>query len=206
MSGTGISFDEFDPESVGGIDKVAAGSYHLQVVAVDPEGGKKGAMVVDFEVLGGTTPNQEGKVHQERFGTDLKKIIQKKRAAFAIATGIITMEMAKQAKAEKRDLEPNWEDAVGKQVCMNIVESEDGKYTNMNWDEIWHPADKKANHVPLNPGMIKRAGITLPADRPIGGTPKAAAVSSSQSSPASGSAAKSVAPPASVDNLLAGVV
>lgn len=198
MSGSGISFDEFDPESVGGSDKVAAGSYHMQVVAVDPEGGKKGAMVVDFEVLAGTTPNQGGKVHQERFSTDLKKIFQKKRAAFALATGVITMEMAKQAKAEKRDLVPDWSAAEGKQVCMNIIESDDGKYTNMNWDEIWHPANKKANHVPLNAAMLKREGIVLPADRPIGGVQKAAVVPSTI-------ATKAATPQATVDGLLAGV-
>ena len=165
---SGISFEEFDPESVGGFDKVAAGSYHCQIVKVEPEDGK-GKLAVAFEVLRGTTPGQVGKVHTERFSADLKKVAQKKRAALALATGIITMESAKQAKAEGRELVPEWEAMKGRQVCLNLVESEDGKYTNLNWDEVWAPGDKKAFHVPLHAGMISHGKIALPADRPIDG-------------------------------------
>lgn len=168
---SGISFDEFDPENVGGFDRVAAGAYHAQVVKIDPDGGKGGAMLVDFEIMAGTDPSQIGKVHQERFSADLKKMPQKKRAALAFATGIVTVEEAKAAKAEKREIIPDWSKAEGKQVCLVLAESENGgkTYINLNYDEIWSPTDKKAYHVPLNPGMLARAGIKLPEDRPVGG-------------------------------------
>lgn len=207
---SGFNCDDFDPEAVGGFDRVQAGSYHAQVVAVDPDGGKAGAMLVDFEILRGTTSAQEGKVHQEKFADDMKKTFQKKKAALAHATLIVTMEMMKAAKASKETINPDWSAMVGKQVCLNLVENESKgqMYTNLNWDEIWHPTDKKAQHVPLHAAMLTRAGIKLPEGRPIDGVKAAAA-----SAPAGGGATKAAADAsasksaqATVDDLLAGVV
>jgi hypothetical protein len=205
---SGFNCDDFDPEALGGFDRVLPGSVHAQVVAVDPDGGKGGAMLVDFEILRGTTPGQEGKVHQEKFADDMKKVFQKKRAALAHATGIVTMEMMKAAKAAKEMITPDWMAMLGKQVCMNLVESESDKgqkFTNLNWDEIWHPTDKKAQHVPLNAGMLKRAGIQLAADRPIDGVKQAAATAPAKTA-TTGEATASKPAPATADDLLAGVV
>ena len=177
MSG-GITFDEFDPEDVGGFDSVQPGSYHCQIVKVVPED-DKGKLAVGFEILRGTVQGQAGKVHTERFGAELKKVPQKKHAALALATKIITIDQAKAAKAAGTELVPDWPAMEGRQVCLNLVKSEDGKYTNLNWDEVWGPEDKKAQHVPLNAGMLKAGGIKLPVDRPIDGVVGAPAKSSS---------------------------
>ncbi len=202
---SGFNCDDFDPESLGGFDRVQPGAYHAQIVAVDPDGGKGGAMLVDFEVLKGTTVGQEGKVHQEKFADDMKKSFQKKRASLALASGIVTMDMLKAAKADKKPVEPDWMAMVGKQVCLNLVENEsNGRlYTNLNWDEVWHPTDKKANSVPLHEGMLKRANITLPEGRPPEGVKAAAAAAAAGGKSESKPAAK---PAASADELLAGVV
>jgi hypothetical protein len=165
---SGISFDQFEPEDVGGFDSVQPGSYHCQIAKVVPED-EKGKLVVSFEILRGTTPGQVTKVHTERFGNELKKVPQKKRAALALATKIVTMEQAKAAKAAGQELIPDWVTMTGRQVCLNLVRSEDGKYTNLNWDEVWAPDDKKAYHVPLNRGMLDYGKITLPPDRPLDG-------------------------------------
>ena len=206
---SGISFDTFDAEDVGGFDSVQPGSYHCQVVKVVPED-DKGKLAVSFEVLRGTTPGQSGKVHIERFSADLKAgksgvaISQKKRAAIAFATKVVTIEQAKLAKAEGREIIPDWESMNGRQVCLNLVKSEDGKYTNLNWDEVWAPEDKKAQHVPLHQGMLTHAGIILPADRSIDGV--TAHTSKGAAKPAGNGAAAASPAAADAGSILKGVV
>lgn len=168
-----IPVDSVDPESVTGFDKVEGGGYHASIVSYDTEGGKKGEMVVDFEILSGTTPNQEGKVHREFFKKEAKEVHVRKLLALAYATGALTPESAKQAKARGESVKPNWSGIVGRQVCFNLERTEfpEGSgsfFTRVVWSEIYAVTDRKAFGIPKNAGMLKRAGIELPAAAVVG--------------------------------------
>lgn len=197
---TEIYFDGFEVEEVGG-SKTPPGDYHTQIVDVKPDGGRNGQMVVTFEIVGGTNPAAIGRHHVENFPTDVKSWAQKKKAAVAFASGIVTIEQAKEAKAKGEPLAPQWENMVGKQVCISIGESKDGRFANINFDNIWSPTDRRAVHIPLNAGMLAAGGIVLPADRPVGGIPKDAKAAAKTKN-----ADKPAAAPPPVDNLLSGVV
>lgn len=203
-----VFMDEIDTDAIGGFDRVADGGYHQKIVSIDEDGGKKGEMTVDFEILRGTTANQEGKVHREFFAKTSEKTARKKILAFAIACGLTTKLELDQHKAAGTS--PNLDFAgkcVGRQVCMNISSSEyNGKtYTRMTWDEVFHPCDKRANHIPLHAGMLKSGGYVLPEGRHIDGAVKtatttanggsnvaAAAKAATTAKPATGAAAQSV--------------
>jgi hypothetical protein len=207
-----VYMDEVDTDSIGGFDRVAPGAYHMRVVGADEDGGSKGEMSVDFEVLRGTTANQEGKVHRELFKKTSDKFARKKMLALAIACGIVTkLELDKHKAAGTAPVLDFATGAQGKNVCMNIESHEyNGKtYTRMAWDEVFHPADKRANHVPLLAAAIKAAGIKLPEGRNIDGAVKntnQAAANGGTNAAAAANAAKSSAaeqkPASSVNDLL----
>lgn len=204
-----VFMDEIDTDAIGGFDRVAAGSYHAIIVGLDEDGGKKGEMTVDLEVLRGTTANQEGKVHREFFPKTSEKTARKKMLALAIACGLTTKLELDQHKANGTT--PNLDFAgkcIGKQVCMDLEANEyQGKtYIRMTWDQVFHPCDKRANHVPLLGSKLKSAGYVLPEGRNIDGAVKvaanttanggsnvaAAAKAATTAKPATGSAAQSV--------------
>lgn len=203
-----VYMDEIETDAIGGFDRVAAGSYHMKVVSLDEEGGKKGEMTVDFEVLRGTVANQEGKVHREFFAKTSEKTARKKMLSFAIACGLTTkLELDKHKAAGTSPVLDFAGQCVGKQVCMNLEANEyQGKtYIRMAWDEVFHPCDKRANHVPLLAGMLKSGGYVLPEGRHIDGAVKAAsstanggsnvaaaAKAATTAKPAAGAAAQSV--------------
>ncbi len=162
-----IFLDDIKTDSIGGFDKVQPGSYHLLVTFLDEEGGVKGETVVDFEILRGTTPNQEGKVQREYFSKDQKPLPRRKFLALAIACGLITKEQLDAHKANGTNPLIDFNQCVNKQCCANFEANEyEGKVsTRLKFDEIFYPSDKRANHIPLNMGMLTRAGITLPPNR-----------------------------------------
>jgi hypothetical protein len=209
-----VYMDEIETDAIGGFDRVAPGSYHMKIVGLDEDGGKKGEMTVDFEVLRGTTANQEGKVHREFFPKTSEKTARKKMLSLAIACGLTTKLELDKHKAEGTS--PNLDFAgkcPGRQVCMNIESSQynDKTYIRMVWDEVFHPCDKRANHVPLHAAMLKAGGYALPEGRNVDGAVKNAALTTANGGTNAAAAAKaaSAAKPAptgaaaqSVDDLL----
>ena len=204
-----VYMDEIETDAIGGFDRVAPGSYHMKIVGLNEDGGKKGEMTVDFEVLRGTTSNQEGKVHREFFAKTSEKTARKKMLSFAIACGLTTkLELDKHKANGTAPVLDFAGQCEGKQVCVNLEANEyQGKtYIRMAWDEVFHPCDKRANHVPLHAVQLKAGGYVLPEGRNIdgavknatttanGGTNAAAAAKAATSAakPATGAAAQSV--------------
>lgn len=200
-----VFVDEIDTDNIGGFDRVMPGSFHTAVVHLEEEGGKKGEMIVDFEILRGTTANQEGKVMRIYFRKDMDKPARKMMLAFAIATGLTTKAALDKHKADHTSPTLDFTTVIGKQVCMNLVEDNfNGKIsTKLSWDEIFHPTDKRASHIPLNSVMLAKAGIVLPPGRNPDG-----AVSTSKPAATKTAAAPTASPAqaANVEDLLAGVV
>lgn len=203
-----LPLDEVDTGSVGGYDRVEPGKYHCIVMALNEDGGKNGEMVVDFEILRGTTANQEGRSHRELFKKDVKSVQIRKFLALAIACGLTTREQIEELKAKGERPMFDWQQCVGKQVCMHLEENEhQGKtYVRLAWDEIWRLDDKRANSIPLHAGFLKTSGIMLPPTRNIDGI-----LSKSQTPPSTLQQKKTTgteqqAPKPSADEVLAGIV
>lgn len=168
-----IDTDYFDPEEVGGSGFVAGGYYHAIVEGVDEESDSKGDMLVDLSIQNGTTPGQVGKHFQLRLKKEFDKWPMRKMASFAIAARLITIEAIKASKAGTGPkVSPDYSKAVGRSICLHLERKpgNDGReWTNLVYDNIWVPEDKRASHIPLHPDIVKREGIVLPANRPVDG-------------------------------------
>lgn len=163
-----IYMDDVDPNEIGGKDRILPGKYHFLVESVDEEGGKNGAMRVEFQVLRGTTPGQETKIFPIDFKKEFDKWSQKKLAAFAIASRLRSKEDLERIKAERKGEPVEWSDAVDRSVCMEITADVDGQYAGMpklNFDSIWRPDDKRASQIPLHAATLQREGIKMPSNR-----------------------------------------
>lgn len=164
-----LSYDDLkDPDAIGGVDRVQPGDYHALIVAVE-EDGEGGRMEIDLQILNGTTPGQGGKIYSLKLKKDFGEWNHRKLAAFAIASRLRTKEQLKRNKAERRSDPIDWSESVGRSICISLENSEDGKWTNLRFDNIWSPDDKRAAAIPLHADTIKREGIELPADRPVEG-------------------------------------
>lgn len=211
-----VPLDGMDTDKIGGFDKLQPGGFHFVVVAVDEEGGDKGEMIVDFEIVRGTTENQEGKVQREYFSKELNKELPRRKIfALAIASGLTTKAELEKLKAAGQSPVLDFNSIVGKQGCFNLERNEyNGKIsTRLAWDEIYHPCDKRAAHIPVSVAMLVKAGIVLPPGRnpdgavqskpgggSSGGAAGAAAAHTSQKSPPAPASQA-----ANVDDLLSGV-
>jgi hypothetical protein len=166
--------EDVDTDEIGGKDRIVAGKYHFLVESVDEEGGKNGAMRVEFQVLRGTTPSQESKIFAMDFKKEFDKWSQKKLAAFAIAARLRTKEQLDQMKAERKG-SVEWTEAVGRSLCMDITADETGQYAGLpklNFDSIWRPDDKRASQIPLHAATLQREGIKMPSNREADGSLK----------------------------------
>lgn len=205
-----IPLDEVDTGRIGGFDKVEPGYFHFVITALDEEGGKKGEMVVDMDVLRGSVPGQEGKSHRENFSRELKSTPIRKLLALAIACEITTKEDLDKMRAAGTRPELDFSLCVGKQVCARIETNEHQGtiYHRVAWDEIWHPTDKRANRTPLAMDWIKSGGYVLPEGRNPDGV--LAAKADTTSKPPAGKKTTGLEQPAqtkeTADDPLAGVV
>lgn len=168
-----LDTDYFDPEEIGGSGFVAGGYYHAIVEGVDEDSDDKGDMLVDLSIQAGTTPGQAGKHYQLRFKKEFDKWPMRKLTAFAIATRLTTIDAIKKAKSgEGPKVSPDYSQSVGKSICLQLERkaAPDGReWTNLSFDNIWTPEDKRASHIPLHPDVVKREGIVLPEGRSIDG-------------------------------------
>lgn len=203
-----VYMDEIETDAIGGFDRVQPGHYHAKVTYIDEEGGKKGELIAEFEILRGTTANQEGKVHREYFGRDAGKMARKKLLALAIAGGLTTKAALDRHKADGTSPSLDYTQIVGRQVCLDLEQNEyNGKTsTRLAWDQVYHPADKRASHVPVLLKMLTDAGITLPPGRnPDGAVPAKTGSGGGGSNTTTAAPAATAKQAANVDELLAGV-
>lgn len=190
-----VDLDDIDTDTIGGFDRVAPGSYHMLIVEVDEDGGRRGEMIVKAEILRGTTPGQEGKEIPLYFTRDMKPLSRRKMLALGIATGLTTKQEIDQLKAAGKTPFLDWQKMVGRQCCANLEDNEyEGKHsTRLAWDEIYHPADKRANHIPLLISKIQqhKPAIVLPPNRhPDGVLAAKNAAAAKQEKPAATTAAE----------------
>lgn len=161
-----FELDDIDIDNIDGYDVVAPGRYHVEASSVDPGGGKNGEMIVDYEVLSGTTPNQEGKTHRDYYSAS--PAARKRVLMFALATKIVTVEELKAAREANRRPKIEWRDAVGRQLCVEINEEEyEGKKRSKVGFGIYAVDSPRAAGIPLNKGRLEKAGDA--ADDPFGG-------------------------------------
>lgn len=164
-----------------GFNGPAAGRYHAVVVKVDEDGGERGEMIVDFEVLAGSTPNQEGLKHREYFQKTIKAM--SRIHTLAIALGMITPDELKRCQAEGRAPSYDFEAQKGKHLCIGITDEEyNGKMKQKVNYEMFRIDSQKVANWPKNVGMLKQAGITLPEPKPA--APATATGSSAKAAPA----------------------
>jgi hypothetical protein len=151
--------DEFDPEA---IDRIGPeeGCYHFAVVAVDEDGGRSGEMILDLEVLAGTTPGQEGRVHREYLTRTIKAM--KRFHSLAIALGFVTVDQLKAMKESGERPAYDFTKAVGRQICAEIVsDTYQGKTKLKCGFNFYHPTHPRVEKWPKNAAMLKRAGIAV---------------------------------------------
>lgn len=197
-----VPMDDIDTETVGGFDKVSPGSYHQEITFVDEDGGTKGEMILKVEILRGTTANQEGKEFVYYFSKELSALNRRKILALAIAAGLTTKQDLDKHKLNGTSPVFDFNSIIGRQICSNLENNDyNGKIsTRLAWDEIYHPADKRANHIPLLMVKIKAAGIVLPAGRNPDGAVKLGTQPTKEPTKSKPEPAKQAA---SVDELLA---
>ena len=99
------------------------GRYHAIVKEVDESMEKIDKIIVEFEVLAGTTPGQEGTVVTEYFAVTEKAIPRLKRLALSL--GLL------RPGEPERDI--NFSDAIGKDL---VIEVEPNEYTNKAGKEV----------------------------------------------------------------------
>lgn len=200
----GISFDEFDLDEVGGSGKVSPGDYHVKITSINENGGQKGEMIVDTEILCGTVAGMEGRTFRLYIPNEYDKWAMRKQTALALAAGLFTAADAKAAKAQGKELDPDWQQAVGRQIviCLEPNEYQGKVTTRLAYDNIYAVTDKRASHVPLHAKFLEAAGIKLPPERPAHGVQQAAATKP----PAAVAAKPAPATQAAVDAVLSDVV
>lgn len=163
--------DDYDPDYQMP-DGPAPGKYHAVVIRLEEDGGKKGEMVVDYEILAGTTKDQEGKVHRDYFQKTAKAMGRIHQ--LAMACGMVTAEQLKDMKA--RGQSPVYEferDAIGKHIHVDLYSDEyNGQTRTKCGFGIYHISDPKCSKGwPKNTGMLAKAGIAVAAP-PANATPQ----------------------------------
>lgn len=157
-------FDEgWNPDRA---DPPAPGRYHVAIVALDENGGKRNEMVVDFEVLSGTVEGQSGRVQREYFQKTIKAMGRIHQ--LALACGMVTVE---QLKAWKEAGTPPTYDfegtAIGRQLMIELTEEEyEGKKRVRCGFSMFRVDDPKCASWPKNAKFLADAGIKVPDAKP----------------------------------------
>jgi len=162
---------DFDPSD--SVYLSSPGRYHLAIVDCDEDGmrlgGKnnKGEMVVEFEVLAGSVPNQEGLRHRSYFTKSAAaawKILR-----LALAAGLITADEVEKCKAESRFPLIEFErDLKGKQMFAELVENtnpNNGKVSARIEGGMFNLTSKQVENKirwPRNEAMILKSGVKMP--------------------------------------------
>lgn len=164
---------DFDPSD--SVYLNSPGRYHLIVVDCDEDGmrlggrNNKGEMVVEFECLAGSVPNQEGMRHRSYFTKSAAAAWKIMR--LALAAGLITAEEVERHKQAgtypclefERDLK-------GKQIFAEAVENtnpHNGKVSARIEGGMYYLSSKQCvnkSRWPRNEAMVTKSGIKMPVD------------------------------------------
>lgn len=140
-------------EDFGGGDRPEPGRYHVVVKSANEFSPKhSGKVVIDFEVLDGTIPNQVGRKHTEYFATSAKAM--PRLVKMAIAVGLLSY-------GERKNI--TWSDAAGRQLVIDLEQHDyekDGetrKGVRITWAGMHALDDDAANNVPKNQAAVELA-------------------------------------------------
>jgi len=166
-------------DDISGFQKPLPGRYHVVVKHVDESFEKFDKVLVDFEVLAGTTPGQEGRELTEFFACTEKAIPRLQRLALCL--GLLT--------PGEPDKDVEFAEAVGRDLVIEIEENnykdKTGKEVNgvrVGYLGMWSTGNKEVADVPKatisgggGGGNGNQAASTPPATPPA--TQAAAAAS-----------------------------
>lgn len=152
-----VPVDDWD----GDVTRPNSGKYHVSVIRVEEEGGQRGEMLVDYEVLAGTTPKQEGMVHRDYFSKSAKAL--KRIHKFAIAVGMITADELDAMKERNEYPTYNFEeDAVGRQLCVELAEETYQGRTSVKCGfGMFRVDDPKVDQWPKHQALLSRCGYEI---------------------------------------------
>ncbi len=161
-----FEIDSFDPDNLGGFDFPAVGKYHVEANELDEDAVAKSSgnpqMVVDFEVLAGTTADQEGVTGRIYYplSADAKKFA----LGLAVALGLTTKEALTAAKKANKAPGIEFRDGAGRQFCLEVtLDNYDGKdRLKVEPFSVWHLDDPAAKDIPKNAAMLAQLGNAAP--------------------------------------------
>src|SRR5262245_37741232 len=158
-----LDLEGLDEDSLEQGDLVPPGKYHVEVLSVmEDHESKTPCLVFKLSVLAGTHPEAVGRLLFERVYTSDKA--RKRVAIFAVRPGLI-----QRGDFGKR-VTLNWDDVVGRQAVVEVVEEEftkkDGtksKAARLSFAGIWSTDDDRVRDVPKNAEALKRPRQPVPA-------------------------------------------
>lgn len=186
-----IDLTKVDVNKIGGSDWPEPGTYHFEVLEFmenDPR--YNDGSWFDAEVLSGTVKDQEGKTHREFLNS-------RTAIEIAVALKLTTKEEIARYQAAGRNLEVDFDQAVGRQFVGGLQpETYEGKTRNKLSFRVWAVDSSQAKGVPLNAGKLKEFEALL-----AGGNVDPFADPTEASGPATGPAGGNggAAPPAAGD-------
>ncbi|KKN80822.1 hypothetical protein LCGC14_0326280 [marine sediment metagenome] len=141
-----------------GTPRPKPGQYHVKVLRADDTFVKIEKVIVEFKVLNGTVPGQQGTQFTEFFGVaskdedickrpeKTKKMLERLRV-FAIACRLLKI-------GEKKDVD--FADAEGAELIVVAEEQIDKgkKYTKIPWDSMWTLDHPDVANVPRGTGEV----------------------------------------------------
>ena len=132
-------------DDISGYQKPLPGRYHVVVKHVDESFEKFDKIVVDFEVLAGTVPDQQGRELPEFFACTDKAIPRLQRLALCV--GLL--------KPGEPDRDVEFTDAVGRDLVIEVEENnyktKEGKEVNsvrVGYLGMWSTANEAVKDVP----------------------------------------------------------
>jgi hypothetical protein len=138
-------------DDLGGNTRPLAGRYHVVVKDVDETFEKFDKVVVEFEVLAGTTPDQEGRTISEFFSLSEKALVRLQR--LAIVLGLL--------KPDEEEKEVEFVQGEGRQLVIEVEDNEyekDGekkKGVRVSFLGMWSLANKQVADVPRDEEAVK---------------------------------------------------
>jgi hypothetical protein len=139
-----VSLDGQDVKSeddIQGNTRPEEGRYHVVVKDVDESFEKFDKIIIEFEVLAGTTPGQEGRTLSEFFAVTEKAIPRLKR--FALCVGLV--------KPGDPERDVSFLDAVGRDLVIEVVKKkgkDDKEYSNVDYMGMWSTGNEAVADVP----------------------------------------------------------
>ena len=157
-------------DDLGGANRPLPGRYHVVVKHADDSMEKVDKVIVEFQVLSGTTPGQEDKVITEMFALTEKAVVRLERLAVCI--GLL--------KCGQDDVEIDFAQAEGRQLVIELAErsyEKDGQKKTivaLTFAGMWSVGNPAVEDVPKNHDAIRlmqEAGQTAndgdPAPAPV---------------------------------------